>query len=867
MKRTISSFLVILASATLFAEHVSQEEAVLVAENFMNAAPASGSRHAAPLRKMVLQQAADENLFYVYENENGEGWVVVAANDAVTPILAYSETGHFRTSELPVNVRGWMGKYNTFIKRIEAEGIAPSEETTDKWNALRQGVRRSQGDAVVGPLLKTTWDQNAPYYNLCPGTGSDKAYAGCVAIAMAQIMKYWEWPKQGTGSHSYQPADPSSSTGGASKRYGVQSADFGSTTYDWANMLNSYSGNYTDTEANAVATLMYHCGVAVEMMYGNDEDGGSGAFTVNYGDSTTFACAQNAFVDYFGYKKDGLTGYMRNGFSEQGTQIYQSWSDAAWTAMIKGELDKLHPIMYGGSSVNSGGLEFVCDGYDDADYFHFNWGWAGDCDGYYLLSNLAPSAVTGGTYNFSEDQEAIIGIVPVRGDTTVSVEPHDTTTTVQERQPVFLDFADIKSIDEWTVLNGILNETESSYENTVKQKYVYDITANVDGIAYVTAVPDIQFKIWNKADKAKAFAIGIHNNGYDAYYQAGGKNCKITIKGTQKYDIIRLLVAAKGSLAADFNDSDGVYPTNAYAITKDLTLPAKDSGGYDQDNNGYTWRTLEYCSLGGDVVIKEFDAGFRLRSISVEPGEAPTVTVLGKEIPTDTTGVIDLYGDSTMIYDTDENTLTINNLTLEVGEDESTAISYSGSEPLTIVLNDSSTILADTVISSTADIVITGEGYLIAEGVTPIIGAPTASITFEAVNMHVRSLPSPQALRRRIKGGKRLDETGGPALSGFGSADFNKTNVSPSDAEYGVVSTTDSNGNQTTINALYTTNENGEQEVVTEFDLTAETTAIESIRAEQSFDPSQPMYNILGVPVDATYKGLVIQNGQTFIIL
>ena len=246
--------------------------------------------------------------------------------------------------------------------------------------------------------------------------------------------------------------------------------------------------------------------------------------------------------------------------------------------------------------------------------------------------------------------------------------------------------------------------------------------------------------------------------------------------------------------------------------------------------------------------------------------EEPTVTVLGKEIPTDTTGVIDLYGDSTMIYDTDENTLTINNLTLEVGEDESTAISYSGSEPLTIVLNDSSTILADTVISSTADIVITGEGHLIAEGVTPIIGAPTASITFEAVNMHVRSLPSPQALRRRIKGGKWLDETGGPALSGFGSADFNKTDVSPSDAEYGVVSTTDSNGNQTTINALYTTNENGEQEVVTEFDLTAETTAIESIRAEQSFDPSQPMYNILGVPVEATYKGLVIQNGQKHFI-
>ena len=865
MKRTISSFLVILASVTLFAGHVSQEEAVLVAENFMNAAPASGSRHAAPLRKMVLQQAADENLFYVYENENGEGWVVVAANDAVTPILAYSETGHFRTSELPVNVRGWMGKYNTFIKRIEAEGISPSEETTDKWNALRQGVRRSQGDAVVGPLLKTTWDQNAPYYNLCPGTGSDKAYAGCVAIAMAQIMKYWEWPKQGTGSHSYQPADPSSSTGGASKRYGVQSADFGSTTYDWANMLNSYSGNYTDTEANAVATLMYHCGVAVEMMYGNDEDGGSGAFTVNYGDSTTFACAQNAFVDYFGYKKDGLTGYMRNGFSEQGTQIYQSWSDAAWTAMIKGELDKLHPIMYGGSSVNSGGLEFVCDGYDDADYFHFNWGWAGDCDGYYLLSNLTPSDATGGTFNFSEDQEAIIGIVPVRGDTTEIVESVDTTTVITERQAISLNLSDIQSIDDWTITNATRNETETTMYEYL-ETYVYDIYANIPGVAYVTDMPDITFTMESTSDKTKAFYVGI-NRGYYGFYQTGGKGGIITIKDTQPYDIITLEVASKGSGAASFSDPKGQFPINAVALTQDLTIPAKNSGAEGEDDSGYTYRTLVYYSTGGDVQIKECTAGFRLRSISVEPGEAPTVTVLGKEIPTDTTGVIDLYGDSTMIYDTDENTLTLNNLTLEVGEDESTAISYSGSEPLTIVLNDSSTILADTVISSTADIVITGEGHLIAEGVTPIIGAPTASITFEAVNMHVRSLPSPQALRRRIKGGKRLDETGGPALSGFGSADFNKTNVSPSDAEYGVVSTTDSNGNQTTINALYTTNENGEQEVVTEFDLTAETTAIESIRTEQSFDPSQPMYNILGVPVEATYKGIVIQNGRTFIIL
>ena len=247
--------------------------------------------------------------------------------------------------------------------------------------------------------------------------------------------------------------------------------------------------------------------------------------------------------------------------------------------------------------------------------------------------------------------------------------------------------------------------------------------------------------------------------------------------------------------------------------------------------------------------------------------EEPAVTVLGVEIPTDSTGVIDLNGDGTMVYDSEDNTLTLSNLTLEVGDEESTAISYSGTEPLTIVLNDSSTIIADTVIASQSDIIIIGDGHLVAEGVVPIIGSPEANIRFESVNMHVRSLPSPAAVRRRISGGKRLDETGGPALSGFGSADFNKTNVSPSDAAYGPVTTADGNGNQSTTNALYTTNESGEQEVLTEFELTAaDENAVEIVRTGRTINPMLPMYNILGQPVNADYKGLVIQNGQTYLL-
>ena len=425
MKKVYLGLVALLVSLTLSAERVSLDDATLVANNFMNPATSSMTKKAMPAKRMVHKAVAEDNLYYVYQNADGEGWVIVAANDAVTPILAYSETGTFRTDNLPVNVRAWMGKYNNFIRRIEADGVEATEETKAEWRSLRKGVRRATSAVVVGPLIQTQWDQDAPYYNLCPGTGSNKAYTGCVATAMAQVMKYWEWPVQGTGSHSYRPLDVNNPyneyTGqpNYSSRYtSTLSANFGQTTYDWAHMLNSYSGTYTSTQATAVATLMYHCGVATEMMYGNDADGGSGTYTGNYGDEEDHQCAQNALWMNFGYKKESLTSYMRDGYSYEGTTYYQAWTDANWTAMIKAELDLQHPIMYGGAS-SQGGHSFICDGYRDDNYFHFNWGWSGSNDGYYKLSSLRPGSggAGGGSYNFSEDQDVIIGIVPDREDT------------------------------------------------------------------------------------------------------------------------------------------------------------------------------------------------------------------------------------------------------------------------------------------------------------------------------------------------------------------------------------------------------------------------------------------------------------------
>ena len=435
MKKISVCIFALLLSVSLFAERITLEDAATVANNFMNVAVTSvnGVKKAAPAKRMVRKaiNTTEEPQYYLYENENGEGWVIIAANDAVTPILAYSETGHFRTDNMPSNIRHWMGKYDQFIKRIETDGVEAAEETKAEWKALRKGVRKAQAAAVVGPLIQTQWDQDSPYNNLCPGTGNNKAYTGCVATAMAQVMNYWQWPKRGIGSHSYRPRNPNDEDHYSTRYTSTLSADFGNTTYDWENMLDSYSGSATSAQKTAVATLMYHCGVATEMMYGNDADGGSGTYTGNYGSWEESDNAQNALWKYFGYKKS--TCYMRDGYEEYGHTYYESWTTSNWTAMVKAELDKQHPILYGGAS-DGGGHSFICDGYDSNNKFHFNWGWSGWNDGYFTLSNLTPGSggAGGGGYDFSEDQDVIIGIEP---DSSTYVDPVDPIDPIDPVDP------------------------------------------------------------------------------------------------------------------------------------------------------------------------------------------------------------------------------------------------------------------------------------------------------------------------------------------------------------------------------------------------------------------------------------------------
>lgn len=467
MRKLFLGLAALMLSMTVLAERVSQEDAALVANNFMNVGNTVSGVQKAPAKKMVLKKAAtaSENQYYVYENANGEGWVMVAANDVAHPILAYSNTGTFRTDNQPANLKVWLRGYDRQITRAaQDENYVANEQVQNEWKTLRKGANPVKAAVVVSPLIKTGWDQDSPYWNSCPQKSGSRCYTGCVATAMAQVMNYHQWPKQGTGSHSIKFN---------SNTYTV---NFGTTTYDWDNMLDRYdSGNPTTAQKNAVATLMYHCGVAVDMQYGTADEGGSGAYTIDYNgywSSQGTMCAETALTKFFGYKSSTIKGYYRDGSPEDGMR---SWTKSEWIAMLKEELDAQRPIMYAGAGCDDPndeetcyGHSFVCDGYDSSDKFHFNWGWSNSCDGYYDVDALEPSepGSGGGNGEYNLEQDVIIGIVPDKKDLpmitiTWSVDGVETTSEIMQEDPLVLP-ANPANCENGKVFVGWTAESEVS---------------------------------------------------------------------------------------------------------------------------------------------------------------------------------------------------------------------------------------------------------------------------------------------------------------------------------------------------------------------------------------------------------------------
>ena len=292
---------------------------------------------------------------YIFNVEGG-GFVMVSASKKVQPVLAYS-TEHGYDGEIPETAWYFINNYSKNIDYCEEFDVLMDEEVENEWKSMENNELPVKKDAKsVAPLTQTLWDQSYPYNYYAPECDNYwngyHCYAGCVACAMSQIMKYWDHPMHGHGSHTY-----------VHNTYGVQSANFGATDYNWSIMPVSL-GYQIDDAALAVALLMYHCGVSVDMNFGPS---GSGAYSPD---------VETAFRQYFGYC--GASYRQRSSYTED-----------EWIALIKNDLDKAQPLYFSGNSDSGGGHAIVCDGYDSNDYFSFNLGWSGSGNGYYSINDVA----------------------------------------------------------------------------------------------------------------------------------------------------------------------------------------------------------------------------------------------------------------------------------------------------------------------------------------------------------------------------------------------------------------------------------------------------------------------------------------------
>lgn len=383
MKRRFFTLIVLLTAVfSAAAEGIPQERAMAIAEAFFSSvvtkAPASTFSLVATYPQ-VQTKAQDAPALYVFERSSG-GYVVVSGDDVAVPVVGYARSGRFPKNNMPVNMRSVLDWHAAVIGHARSQGWTPSAETLAEWDRVAAASSTSS-DKVV--LETARWGQGAPFNDLCPQEDGQDCPTGCVATAMAIIMRYYEYPEKGTGT--LPGYDYGWNMGTGEYRYHLDGYDLGH-TYRWDLMPLNYRGGYTQEEAAQVAQLMYDLGIMSEMDYA---PGGSGA----PGDSPI------RLAQYFGYDKQ-MRYFDRVQFS-----------DERWEQLIRDEINAGRPVFHCGYS-ERGGHAFVIDGYEGK-YFSINYGWEGASQ-FYLLTPPV-SGHSDKLTEFTEWQDMVIDIMPDRG--------------------------------------------------------------------------------------------------------------------------------------------------------------------------------------------------------------------------------------------------------------------------------------------------------------------------------------------------------------------------------------------------------------------------------------------------------------------
>ncbi len=415
MKKTILLLMLAAIGFSAAASPVDAESAAAVARSFIAQRVANAGHVTATVVYTHMKPQSSSPAMYavnVTYGNNGKGFVIVSADDVAYPVLGYSVAAYWPTTgakgtgaavPLCSQITEYLNGISSQIEQASSSSYRHPSSSVAEWQQLLSTnvTPLTTPPDSVGPLLVTQWSQS-PYYNeYCPEDANNpgnKAVTGCVATAMAQIIRYWQHPVHGRGTHTYED-----NTNG---NFGTLSADFANATYDYANMPFTLNASSTPAQVNAVAHLIYHCGVACDMTYGV---GGSGSYDI---------VARAGLINYFHYSPD--ISYVEK----------SNVSATQWDSILHHHLAAGEPLMFCGDDPNAGGHAFVCDGYKTDGYYHFNFGWNGYGDGWYRTDAVNPS------YQFNSGQSVLAGIVPDNNGNVILANRLGTSTFTVGNQPL-----------------------------------------------------------------------------------------------------------------------------------------------------------------------------------------------------------------------------------------------------------------------------------------------------------------------------------------------------------------------------------------------------------------------------------------------
>lgn len=638
---------------------VTQSDARSVALNFFNITT-NNNQVRNPLTA-TLQYSWTESDgsvdFYVFNMSPIKGFVIVSGTDNDDPIIGYSTESTFRTDFTNVGLVNWLHRWSEELHYVILNNVVASPLAATRWTAYRAGYAPpTVKSGSVSPLCQTTWDQDnesgytpALYNNYCPGSGQNQAVTGCVATAMAQIMKYWNYPATGTGSSSYD--DETSQ--GYQEDYGTLSFNYGNTTFQWTNMPNELTNSSTTTQIDAIGTLMYACGVSVDMDY---SPSGSGAivFTDEAGGG---ACAQKSYVQYFGYqnivKSVGLSG--------TNASAQQTLSSTALTDTIEAELNAGRPVEVQGTDQTYGGHTWVCDGYNTSNQLHMNWGWSGYSDGYFSITNLDPN--DGDQLDFTEDVGALIHIQPPVTSTLNETATAGSSSVCAGSSTTLTATTHTGATYSWSPTTGLTCSTCASTTATVTATTVYTITADSAGVtatASVTvnvnaaivpgtgSVTDV--KCYGETDGSASIAPTGGSGGFTYKWSNNATTATISNLAGGTYTVT--ITDVKGCTATASETvtapsaalSANITPTNASCGSSNGSASVVVSGGTSSYsyhwNSGQTAATISNLTAGNYSVTITDHNGCSVTA-------ATTISTSGGVTPTMSSTNVSCYGTAT----------------------------------------------------------------------------------------------------------------------------------------------------------------------------------------------------------------------------